>query len=934
MESSTDYEENCWLTDAAEYLEVVGIGRYNSLQKAYDAITGDSGTIKVIASTTVEAVLPGSPAGKNIIFDLNGQQLTYAQPLINNSSMTIIDSSTEKTGQLNNFTASTSAIINKGSLIIESGHLRGGYITIQNNGGSLSVVGGTIEGAYAPIHLYADSSTSADTSVNISGGTIIGSTYGIYASTSNTSKRKSIRITGGSIKVTGSEVYGIKVDNATPVTIDVENSTAPVIEVTGTSTTTGLSIESSSLTINNGQILVNGYYAYGIRGDYANVTFNNGTLTAQGINATGVHLSGAAGSNVFTMNGGSLIVNSTSTSTTCNSNTGHRVVTGVYAYRTVIKASIHVTGSSLTACDDAYGLQLSSYVGYDNHKIMEGADIVASGAGGVNTGIIAGTSKLVISGGKIYGGTYGVQAGQNNNTTVHTVTIGSNDGNVSTSSPEIIGGSFGLTTNSYGGYFNYYDGILRGGVKAYKDSIVIDIAETRTIHLEDQIIDGVNYDTRWLIEEQDVAQIIGGSRYKNLASAITDAQEGATIELLADNYVFSALSIPSDKKITIATNGFDIILGNPITNNGKITIMNESTDDSAINYYGPNYAITNSAAAELNINGLVFACYNGIKNEGTASILKTTINANNVGIHNTGNMTAANTISIKGNSNPIYVDGGTIRISDATILGNSPYINSGEAIITNSNMSKTGDGVTEYITNKGSLSLNSTSVALSSTKRPSSCSSSIFARAIYNTGALAITNNSSVSHFTTDLDSYVCYKSSTIYNAGGSAIITDSTIQLDTTNMKSNTSYDAYAVYSPTGNFTIESGAITTRAIGPSYGIYNESGNIIIGVAEPTTSPNYGRDTADVKQDNPDIEAISTTANSSYKRGIGVKNASGGRIEFYDGKVAGNTAAFSETLTGTEYLYEPCTELDTTVTPNLYTSHLFWMRDGQSSCGN
>ncbi|MBR5670126.1 hypothetical protein IKX12_03575, partial [Candidatus Saccharibacteria bacterium] len=73
---------------------------------------------------------------------------------------------------------------------------------------------------------------------------------------------------------------------------------------------------------------------------------------------------------------------------------------------------------------------------------------------------------------------------------------------------------------------------------------------------------------------------------------------------------------------------------------------------------------------------------------------------------------------------------------------------------------------------------------------------------------------------------------------------------------------------------------------------------------------------------------------SNYKTGIGIKNTSGGRVEYYDGKVSGNTAAFGEEPTVTEHFYEVCTELDTTTTPNLYTAKLFWMRDGQSTCAN
>ena len=172
-----------------------------------------------------------------------------------------------------------------------------------------------------------------------------------------------------------------------------------------------------------------------------------------------------------------------------------------------------------------------------------------------------------------------------------------------------------------------------------------------------------------------------------------------------------------------------------------------------------------------------------------------------------------------------------------------------------------------------------------------------------------------------------------LYNDGGSVTISESVIKLDTAGITQTTSRNAYAINTPTGTLIVRSGTISSRATGPSYGIYNDSGSVIIGTPEPTSSPNYGRDTAEVSSTSPDIESISTTTTPTFKTGIGIKNASGGRVEYYDGKVSGNTAAFAEEPTVTEHFYEVCTELDTNTTPNLYTARLFWMRDGQSTCG-
>ena len=99
--------------------------------------------------------------------------------------------------------------------------------------------------------------------------------------------------------------------------------------------------------------------------------------------------------------------------------------------------------------------------------------------------------------------------------------------------------------------------------------------------------------------EDNVAQIVGGARYKKLSDAITAAQTNETIKLLADNYVFSPLNIPSEKELTINMNGFDIILGSPLTNDGNTRITNEASNASKIDYRGTDYIITNNTGSAI-----------------------------------------------------------------------------------------------------------------------------------------------------------------------------------------------------------------------------------------------------------------------------------------------------------------------------------------------
>ena len=962
-EESEDYAENCWLINATNYLQV-GETEYNSLAKAYDAITGDTGTIKVIADVTIEALLPNNPAGKTIIFDLNGHQLTYTQPLINYGSMTFTDSSVEKTGRLSNPTINASTVANYGTLSVESTYLSGAYRTISNYAGSssLTVNNSTIEstGSGVSIYTYTNSKTSkTPVSIQITGGSIISSKTGIETTHETGNNYScvdtSVSIVNANIAIsaTTGSLYGLSLDGCTTLSYTGENDVRPALTVDGTgnnlygisggktSTLTDLDItitgsnsndslygvSSSKATINNLNITAKspaGKNIYGISssGDSdAPTVINNTNITIDGSGGT----RGYSGS-YATITGGSITMLESRyfTSTSCSTSTTKNYIYGFYANGnvTVQGTTANVYGITNTPCYYSYGFYSSG----NNNKILEGTNIIEYGSGGLSAGAYnASGSGFAILGGHIKSAGYGVYTANDLITT-----IGKNDGTIGIESPEIMGDSYALYNNTTG-YYKYYDGVLRGGIEAYEDGIVKAIQNGAAIHLESQTINGIDYETRWLLEEYDVAKI-GETKYQKLSDAIDAAQTSDTIELLTDNYVFTPLAITDDKNFIIDTKGFDIFLGNPISNSGKVSIINSTDSQSSIIYHHSDYVVTNNTGAELSLADIRLSANYGVNNSGTLRLSKTHIDTQNTCINNSGTATAQNDITLSGSTYPIYNDGGETTIADAILSGKSIYNNSGSLSLNNSTAVRTGDSIYDFVTNNGTLTLKATSIALNSTKRPTSGS-----RTIYNIGNLSIMDNSTISHTINDSSNVQNYLSSAIYNSGGTVYVSGSNISLDTTSMKSYTTENSYAAYSPTGSFIIESGSITSSAYGPSYGIYSSSGTITIGVAEPTTSPNYGGANADVAQDNPSITAISTNnssnSNANYKIGVGVKTVSG-RVSYYDGKVSGSTASFGDEPTITEHFYEPCTELDTSVTPNLYTTHLFWMRDGQSSCAN
>ena len=151
-----------------------------------------------------------------------------------------------------------------------------------------------------------------------------------------------------------------------------------------------------------------------------------------------------------------------------------------------------------------------------------------------------------------------------------------------------------------------------------------------------------------------------------------------------------------------------------------------------------------------------------------------------------------------------------------------------------------------------------------------------------------------------------------IYSQGGTSTYNSVNITSHSTD------YAAFGFYNQAGTATYESGNIDARGSrDTTYGIYIQSGEVTLGIPEDPSSPNYGRDTADVSTTNPDVYAQGTT-------GIAVKNA-GGKFNYYDGKLMGNTSSMPETPTKVEYLYEPVEHIDNVTDYRYYI--LEWMRE-------
>jgi len=878
IEASAEYDENCWLMVSPDYLQV-GEATFNSLQGAFSAITGSSGTIKVIADASDEATSPALPSGKEITFDINGHNVNYTQPLLVNTDsaiLNIVDNSTNQDGRLNN---SNSA-----------------QPTIRATGGTVNIISGTISSNSIAISTEADRNPT----VNISGGTINCGTSCIYASRakvnitggliepidngssaqSGISGSGTITQTGGLIRITRNASSSNT--NAIAAYTGINNLTInktgsePAAYVNAQNGANAYGIEKSNSTLQNGIIDVTGYTAYGIKCSFQeSFTLNGGTITVNGYKAAYGTSMGRG-----TINNIDMTVNS-QTNTAYGIWVGTNTYVGIYYYSIVNlnNGNISVTSQA----DNAYGVYVyNGGTGYVPTFNMTGGALTSSAPNGTSYGGYSDlggrtdiTTRINLTGGAIKGGDYGIYTAA-----ASTTVLGNNDGTLDDTTPIINGGEYGL----YGGKITFYDGKIRGTLNALNDiRIVKTIADDAMINTSSEVIDGDTYDVKTLVAPHNVAQI-GSIGYTSIANAIAASNVGDTIELLEDNYIYGTLAIPSDKDVIIDTAGFEIITGSQIINNGTVTITNSAYPDQkpTLRYAESSYFITNNADATMTLEKLAINAAYGVNNIGTLTINDMEITASTTAFKNTGTATG-NNLNFNSNTYAYYNDGGSSSITSLTSTNGQIYNNSGELTLINSNstISKSSP-TTNILTNNGTASLVGTTLSIDNSGITQAW---VEARTIYNTSTLNITQNSNIS---------IIWASSgwsntirTIHSNGGTVTIADSDIVL--TGGSNDT---IHTIYNPTGTTNVLSGDIRCTSTNLCTGIATDTGTITLGEAEPSDSQDWGQPTAHVSTTNPAIYSTHT--------GVSFGN---GHVNFYDGVIAGKNTAINKDPSVVEYLW-------------------------------
>ena len=926
--------ENAWLAAGSNFLEVDG-EEYNSFTTAYNAIE-ETGTIKVIASIVTETTLPTFEEEKNITIDLNGQSLTFYQPLINNNgSLTIIDSTDDKDGSINNVNPEKATIImNGGDLLIESGHINGSYRALSILGGSAIMNAGSV---------ICESDSTDNYAFYIDGSALVS-------------------INGGTIK---------SITNA-PVGYPNNNKSR---------NTFAFYIHSGTLTVNDGNIMVDGSALGGIHGVSHHVTSNKGYAKSifNGGNYTVTHQNtGASASSYPTsqlvyrytnnsqnvpsnveIHGGVFNINSSNTAYGINNSDNNIITSG----------TIDITGST------AYGI-------YKGTNTISGGTIKVHSTNGSGYGLSEATNN--ITAGTIEASTYGIFKG--------TSTLGTNDETIDIIKPVIKGDAYAI----YEGSSSFYDGVLKGKTAAFTNQAISAIPLNKQIHEEIVEIDDENYFVDYIVDQSDVVEI-DGVKYKSLYDAIENANSGDTLTVISYIYNTDPVNVPSDKELTLDMTNYNIFSNQPFVNNGTLTIINNGQEERTISYLRSDYLLVNNNNATLNLYNLKLSApyivknnsggiFNGehvdmsstntaINNIGTMTISDFNINATSYGIYfssTTQNSVSNSTITSSNNTvyynstgsvtlNNVNINGlltnnnanGTINIVDSEIVNSATssqeLINRGNMTLDNSIVSGSNirailnervlniinesqikviaeknrytDGV--GIRNTGTLNMVNSSVTVS-VDEPE-----------YNTYTLygiQNTSNATIKDSSITLRSIKKFNHQGIYNENGTSTINNSTIDVNGVTtygvncskgnvvVQTGTIINAngtttYGVYNTSGTVKLQSGTINIDGE-TSYGVYNKSSNIILGIPEDVASPNYGKENAEVSITDPLINAVNENSTALFNEA--------GIFAFYDGKILERIDSNSSVPNLVEYLYEPRTYTDLE-TGTKYTI-LEWMR--------
>ena len=539
-------EENEIETAILGNLPVAKIGEkeYYTFQEAFDACPSDGTetTVEVLRNCTTD-MANIIEENKNIVLDIQSYKIVSGieNLFTNNGKFKIVDSigngriisakgtilKNEKTG---NFAINNITMQMTGSSAIDE--------TIENKG-MLEVTGGVVisDGLKNKCINNIEQGT-----VKITGGTVSAYTYAIY----NTSSNK-VEIEGGTVQATYYyEGYSAIYNNTENGVVEIKG---------GLVTNQGKAIENKK-----GTIKVTGGEIRTTQGDtrYSECgIYNNGKVIIEDGKVAALY----RGSGIQN-EGGTIEI------------TGGTVSAPEWYNSIINRGTLEISGGTIKS--NQKGIYNNSILKMTGGTVeVQEPNYTALECGGGTATIEGGTIKYNNTGNTNYN-----TAAIIITTNSATLTLGKEDGNVSTTNPEIIGSTYGIS-NEGNGQFNFYDGIVKGILAAISGNITrVEDKYTLVGGTED------NYQTTTLgfLATDTMTACVNGTYYSTLQEAINSCIDNKETYIILVNgaTVSENITISSNKIIKIDLKGYTISgnSGINIENKGKLTIIDSSDTKS------------------------------------------------------------------------------------------------------------------------------------------------------------------------------------------------------------------------------------------------------------------------------------------------------------------------------------------------------------------
>ena len=491
-----------------------------------------------------------------------------------------------------------------------------------------------------------------------------------------------------------------------------------------------------------------------------------------------------------------------------------------------------------------------------NYGISNQAGIINVKGGQISSlryyGISNQTGTINVTVGNISG-----SVGINNNNKAGIINIGEKDGNVSENSLVITGSTSGIGNTS--GTFNYYDGKIIGKIDNWLNGYLSDVEDGYDINIEQK--ESTEEATLKLLGDLVAVNSATDKKYITIQSAIEEATDGETIEILKDIKTIMRNDIPENKNIIIDLKGNKIKSyrqGTYITNSGTLLIKDSGKGEGSSKTYGK---LENTGGTVINNNSGI------LEINGTTITSGSTIITNN----ESGTLEINNSIITSGSTAIVNNNTGNITINSGTITGYNGINNasSEKVIINGGNVTSSGG----YHDSNAASIINSSSGTIEINAGTIKGSDS-YNRGIRNIGTgKIIVRDGTISGSNEGIENS---KTGSIEIDGGNideirnsgtAIVTGGNITSSFVN---------------SGTATITGGNISGRYSAVSNG---KNGILTIGIKDGS-----------VNKSNPEIIGSES----------GVSNE--GTFNFYDGTIKGKTSAISGTVTEIEEGYEIITE--------------------------